>query len=166
MKRAVLVLMIASLLLSLVACTPEAVPDPGPTIPKAEEIQFEKASVKFSEADQPIGGPFGINKSLDTVKINGITYAFEPEIPMAERTSCMQATQLLLNHLGTDGVAQVCVYTTKSYDRTFVRDGIIYTHVQDWQSADYTAAVLQVIFGEYCLFRLRFCQSRVIIIVD
>lgn len=128
---------------------------PNPTEPEPTEfhiadVAFTKTQVELSEAENSIGAGFGLSKELETVELGGVTYGFEPAVSMADRESCIRATEAVLARIGADRKLQVNIYTETTYDAVFVKDGAVFTHVQDWRAAEYIAVLVQGLFGEYC----------------
>lgn len=137
------------ILLLLVSCDKQT-EAPTPTPLDISEVSFSKVQILLSEGHDSIGAPYGLNKALETAERNGVTYAFEPQIPLAERAECIQATEAILRRIGIDQAIQVNLYTAETYDSTFVENGSVYTHLQDWKSPEYTVSLLYGLLGEYC----------------
>ena len=114
------------------------------------DVEFTKTPVKLSEAENGIGAVFGLNKKLELTQWNGITYAFEPSIPFQDREACIRETAAILERIGAGRTLQVNIYSKESYDSTFIREGSVFTHLQDWNSPEYMASLLYGLFGEYC----------------
>lgn len=141
MKKCVVVLAVLALLL-LAACNQRDF--------DIYDAAFTAQQVVLAEGEDSIGAGFGLNKTMDVTQHGGAAYAFEPGISMDDRESCIQATEAVLSRLDTGKTLQINIYTTASYDATFVKNGAVFTHVQDWMSQEYIAALLQGLFGEYC----------------
>lgn len=159
MNTRYLAVLILGLTLLLMACgaqsdttapqltEPTTVP---PTTISMEEISFHRETVSLIEAKDGLGSAYAANKDMELTQYQGTTYAFEPSISLEDRRQCIQATKTILDKIGLEGSIQINIYATGSYAYTFVDAGMVHTHVQDWQSLDYTVAVLYGIFGEYC----------------
>ena len=140
--RKLIVVLIACLLFSLTACNQR-----GFDIYNAS---FTAQQVVFSEGENGIGASFGLSKSMAVTQYGNAIYAFESGVSTDDQKNCIKATDALLSRLNTGKNLQINIYTTASYDATFIKNGVVYTHVQDWMSQEYIAAVLQGLFGEYC----------------
>ena len=144
MKKIASLLLLISFLLTFPACSPRE------DIFDIEKVTFEKRMVVLSEAENGIGAYYGLNKEMEVIQRKGVTYAFEPKIPANDREDCIQATETVLKNIGVDYQLQINIYTSDTYDSTFIQDGTVYTFQQDWRSADYIVALLWGLFGEYC----------------
>lgn len=155
-KEGLLFLIIVSLLLAscgIQGDTGASMPtEPATSAPKfhIEEVTFQKQTVDLIESEGGFGAVYGMSREMDVACYEGITYAFEPSISLEEREKCIFATKAILDQIGTGQSIQINIYTTGSYAYTYVSEGEVYTHVQDWQGVDYTCAVLYGLFGEYC----------------
>lgn len=114
------------------------------------EAEFTKSPVRLSEAENGLGAVFGLNKDLELTQWNGITFAFESSISFQDREDCIRATGKILDRIGADRTVQVSIYSKGSYDTTFISEGAVFTHLQDWTSPEYVSALLYGLFGEYC----------------
>lgn len=115
-----------------------------------DEVVFEKENISLIESDGGFGAVYGMSKDMEVTQYDGVTYAFEPNISLEERKACIEATKTILNRIGTGPNIQINIYTASSYRYTFVKESVVFTHVQDWESIDYACAVLYGLFGEYC----------------
>lgn len=153
MRKRALLLLILCMVLLLTACVKEDTPPvPEPTIFDIGEVAFTNTSTVFSEAPHSSFGAFGLNKNLDLAQYKGTTYAFDPAISQEDRAACIETTQTILNRIGTNIPLQVQVYTTDTYSDTFIENGVVYTHLQDWTAPEYVCTLLQGLFGEYCSY--------------
>ncbi len=162
MKRATLLCVLISAILLLSACGKQNdTTAPIPTEPafssvniNMDEIVFHKENISLIESEGGFGAVYGMSKDMEVTQYDGITYAFETSISLDERKNCMEATKTILDRIGTSQSIQINIYTALSYRYTFVNEAVVYTYVQDWQSVDYTCAVLYGLFGEYCNYGL------------
>lgn len=115
-----------------------------------DAMVFQRESVELIESENGIGAVFGMTKDMEVAQYEGITYGFEPGISLEEREKCILATKAILDRIGTGQSIRINIFATASYAHTFINEAVVYTHVQDWQSVDYTCAVLYGLFGEYC----------------
>lgn len=144
MKRILCLFLMICILLAFPACAQKE------DVFNIDDVTFEKMPVVLSEAQNSIGSPYGLNKDLEVAEVNGTTYAFEPKIPKADREDCIQTTEAILNRIGTDQKIQINIYALGTYDGTFIKDGAVFTYLQDWRSTEYVMALLYGLFGEYC----------------
>ena len=114
------------------------------------DAEFTKNPVKLSEAENGLGSVFGLNKNLELTQWNGIIYAFESSIPLQDRESCIQTTAKILERIGTNREFQLNIYGQGTYNATFINEGSVFTHVQDWTSPEFVSSLLYGLFGEYC----------------
>lgn len=123
-----------------------------PSIPVFDisEVEFTAASITFSEAEHSLGSYYSTRKNMDVAERNGITYAFEPSISLEIRAQCIQATEAILKKIGTAAPVRIHIYSPKSYNSTFIKDGSVYTCVQNWSAPEYAVSLLYGLFGEYC----------------
>ncbi len=150
MKKGSIVCVFICIFFLLAGCGMQSDSLVPPTTINMDNIPFHKATVDLLEAEGGFGAVYGMSKEMEIAQYDGVTYAFEPSIPMEERQQCIQKTKAILDRIGTGQSIRINIYTKASYGYTFVNQAVVYTHVQDWQSVDYTCAVLYGLFGEYC----------------
>lgn len=154
MKRRFLFMLLLCMLLLLASCgEQDTPPDAEPTqldIFDISEVTFSPMQVMLSEAEDALGAPFGLNKNMEAAEVKGITYAFEPGISLEDRAACIQATEEILSRIGLDKNILINIYAESTYDCTFIKEGSVFTHLQDWKSPEYVSALLYGLFGEYC----------------
>lgn len=139
----------------LAACGAEEVPqieEPAPF--DFSSLSYTKERVLLCEAEDGIGAPFVLNKDLEVTQYQGAVYAFETGVDMEERARCIEATNALLDRIGTGKNIHINIYTKQTYNAAFVRDGAVFTQVQDWRSTEYIQQILYGLFGEYCNYGL------------
>ncbi len=158
MKKNLLALLLACVMLALVSCGEhELPPETDTTAPDTGSIAFDISEVEFTskrevmtESENSLGATFALNKTLDTAVIGATAYAFEQTVSDEDRADCVQATEDILNKIGGDRSVEVFIYTSETYDYSYIMDGKVYTHVQDWHSPEYVSDLLWGLFGEYC----------------
>lgn len=151
MKKATLLLIICALCLLLASCsTEETPPTTEPAAFDISELSFSKATVALKEAEDVVGSAYSLKKDMEITEYNGITYAFEPKIPLEDRGECIRSTEAILSRIGADRAIQINIYTVGTYDSTFINEGVVYTCLQDWETPEYISALLYGLFGAYC----------------
>lgn len=146
MKRRLFLGLIIGILLVLSSCNAQ---ETSPTL-DINEGMFNKTTVMLTEGNHSSLGSFGIKKTMEVIERDNITYAFEPTISMDVRADCIQSTEELLRKMGSDKHLYINIYTLETYDYTFINEGSVFTHLQDWKSLEYITALLYGLFGEYC----------------
>lgn len=151
MRRRTIGLLFAFMLLLLTSCgTQETPPATDSSSFDIKEVTFSVASVRLSESEHTKLGFFTLNKAMETTERKGVTYAFELKISLEERAACIQATEAILRKIGLDKPVQIHIYTTATYDDTYIKENAVFTHLQDWNSPEYISSLLYGLFGEYC----------------
>ncbi len=152
--RKLLPILLLCVILVFAGCGDDIIPSgtepAAPTSPTVPKLTFTRQQVKLSEADDSVGAVYGINKDMEIAQWNGVTYAFEPSISLEDREACICATDMVLNRTGAEKELQINIYAAATYDMTFIQEGMVFTYLQDWQSPEYIAALLQGLFGAYC----------------
>ena len=97
-----------------------------------------------------MGACYAATKDIEITQYQGTAYAFDPSISLDDRKQCIQATKAILDRILPAESIQINIYTTGSYNYTFVDAGTVHTHVQNWESLDYVSTILYSVFGEYC----------------
>lgn len=153
MKKAFCLMFAVYALLVLASCgKQEEIPPPESTPSPFDinEVSFTKSQVMLSEGHDSVGAPYGLNKTLETCEYEGVTYAFEPQVSYEDRAECIKVTDAVINRVGIGKKIGVNIYTNSTYDRTFTENGVVFTHVQDWKTPEYTVSLLYGLLGDYC----------------
>ena len=155
MIRSFLLILLACFLIAGCVSAPQT-PEADTTAPETELSEIDLASVEWtsarvilSESRHEANSAFGLNKYLDSVTLDGITYRFEQSISADVRADCINAVHRVVDRIDVGCEVEICVYQPESYSGTWVDSGVIYTYVQDFGSAKFTAILLSGIFGEY-----------------
>ena len=125
-------------------------PTTAPVVLEMEDLVFTKSQVVLTEAEDGLGAPYALNKDLEITEFCGVTYGFEAGVSVADRESCIWVTESVRSRVAPDKNLQIYIYTTGTYDASFIKDGTVYTAVQDWTAPEYLAVLLQGLLGEYC----------------
>ncbi len=136
MKKSIALILLLCILLSLSSCGSSSTP----------ELIFNTESVTLSEPNDA----FSRKDDMELATVDGVTYAFEKEILLEDRTDCIEKTQSILKRIGFNKEIHIYIYTESTYDSTYISDGAIYTCVQSWESHKYISYLLLGLFGEYC----------------
>ena len=155
MLRSILLILLACLFFAGCVETPK-VPETDTAAPETEvasvdlsSVEWNSARIMLSESRHKGTSAFALNKLLDSVTIESITYRFERDVADEVRLDCINYTDRLLRRVNADCALEICVYLPETYSGTFINDGVVYTNVQDFSSVEYAAILLSGIFGEY-----------------
>lgn len=154
MKKLFPILIFIALLTACNQSPIETTPPTAEVTVPVTEIVFQKQTVPFYEAQNAPGSSYGLRKDMDATECAGILYTFESGISQEDRMHCIQSTSQLLSVLDCPTDLQIHIYKSSTYNSTFIQEGHIYTHPQDWDSSEYAATLLGGIFGEYCNYGL------------
>lgn len=76
------------------------------------------------------------------------SYYFEPVIKYTERQKCIEATEQILDKLGTlAATPEIYIFAEDTYDSVYITENKIYMSQQDWESVDFVANILLTVFG-------------------
>lgn len=135
-----LILLFSSVIcLNLVSCT------------KKIDLTYEGDLISYVEETSQFQ-VYGEHTTFD-----GINYAFEYTIPTEEREACVKITSELLNRIGHKEPLSINVLETKKFgDNTYIADNILYTYRQDFENVDYSAKIINAVYGKYCNYGLSY----------
>ncbi len=118
------------------------------------KLDFNKQEITLIEVENALGASFVMRKNMEVAELDGTSYAFEPDISLADRKACIKATDEVLDRISIDANISINIFSKKTYDCNFVNASSIFTYLQDWKSPEYISALLLGIFGEYCNYGL------------
>lgn len=86
-------------------------------------------------------------------------YLFDTSLSEDVKNRCIYYTEQVLSFISPEKI-KVCVFAEDTYDSTYLSDGILYTHQQNFESVEYIADILLAIFGSYCNYGLAYGFSN------
>ena len=90
---------------------------------------------------------YSLSRNMETCTLGNRMYSFEKSIGEADRAARIRETEELFRRLGIDPELRICLYTTLK--DTYIEDGSVYGRFGSLTGADYTAAVLLGVYGEF-----------------
>lgn len=144
MKKTVTLLLLLGIVLAFFSCTPADNPKP--------EYEYVPEKLQYTGAEKR----FTLMFDVENTEANGILYSFENTVPRDTRTSCIEQTEKILAKTGIRKNISVYVFPSEKYSDTYICNGKIYTHVQDWNTPEFAADIILGLFGEYCSYGLAY----------
>ena len=134
-----------ALCLSLYGCNYDKIDETSETDSEFNgvELVYTEQTVTYSENF----GDYSFKMKLEVTETDNAVYGFESEITDADRLSCIEIAEQILQKLSVMDTISVYIYSDR-LSEPFIKDNTLYTPVRDWQSIEFAADILLTVFGE------------------
>ena len=119
---------------------------------RTEKVVFQDRYNEYAE--------YALSRNMETTTVGNRAYFFEKSINEADRAARIRETEELLQRLGIDPVLRICLYTTLK--EPYIEDATVYGRFGSLTGADYTAAVLLGVYGEFCNYGMATGYARLL----
>ncbi|MBR3293467.1 MAG: hypothetical protein IKI69_03470 [Oscillospiraceae bacterium] len=138
--------------------TTEPTASPAPVV-DYDALDYTTEKVVFKDKHNEYAA-YSLSRSMETCTLGNRSYSFEKSISEGDRAARIRETEELFQRLGIDPELRICLYTTLK--DTYIEDSSVYGRFGTLAGADYTAAVLLGIYGEFCNYGMATGYARLL----
>ena len=77
------------------------------------KLDFNKQEITLIEVENALGASFVMRKNMEVAELDGTSYAFEPDISLADRKACIKATDEVLDRISIDANISINIFSKK-----------------------------------------------------